>query len=436
MLTEKALKEFGNFLALTDTLLPILPFKWEHTKSRVKVSQSVRHIICFVLITTSFFAYEFYFIFRLNQIVPISMKECHLHKDCLSSSEKCSEFFVSIGWLIVYVNGYFWGILAIVNFWKYRREFVAFQNSVIDISHRAMSCEIRPYLSHNFALLSNPFIIYSVVERTRGLLSPGKGPDVLFIVLRFYKLMTLFASIVLYFAQLLRPNRGQYFAAIFNDESNKFYKMTTFLDMFIVTLLIVVAMMEVAILAFYLICISKILVLLRYIDLIFVCLNGSKILANYLIFRRNYRVPPILKVEFFVQLSVLNMVQRQAHFYRIPHLIIVMGWKVILGNVLLIRFSSTMTLFDLLAMMNVGHVCLFVLIGTLHGFGSMACSCEKVLNSLRSTENIRSKYLKLQIKSLQGFGIQNGPLIVVKFNAIYFCVGAITNLLVTILVLL
>lgn len=92
---------------------------------------------------------------------------------------------------------------------------------------------------------------------------PQRKFDMIFIILRYYKISLLITNLLLAGAQLTHPERKQYLSAIFHHDGSAKYWLAMFIDISTVWIQLTTMVLEVGIFAFYLIFMSQALALLR-----------------------------------------------------------------------------------------------------------------------------------------------------------------------------
>jgi len=105
----------------------------------------------------------------------------------------------------------------------------------------------------------------------------------------------------------------------------------------------------------------------------------------------------------------------------------------ILGVVGSLKLRRVVPVFDyitIIAVVLCGGACLT---GISHFCGNIPYGC-RLLITRKWKKVLHTKYWRKRIASLQMFGIQNGPIKVLRHNVIYIMFGALINIIVTILV--
>lgn len=159
----------------------------------------------------------------------------------------------------------------------------------------------------------------------------------------------------------------------------------------------------------------------------------------YLYSRKNYFTIDAIqnKIQSYIYLQILNQTFLDCYLsVTIPCQFAAIGFCWILGVSASIRLPGIVTLFDYLGHLDQAFACGFILFGLMHFSGNIARECTKfIIKMNQTTKCLPLKYWRIKIRSLSIFGIQNGPIRIMKHKAIFHYFMALQNYIVTILVI-
>lgn len=145
-----------------------------------------------------------------------------------------------------------------------------------------------------------------------------------------------------------------------------------------------------------------------------------------------------LKIEFYQQLKLLNLVYRNANQFWISIVLAGLGMITSVGNFGLIRFGKVLNLDDLFMFIVFGPIASGLLLSMLAFTGHLPLYCEKLIEQVKLTNKDgllgkRNSYLKKRLACLKRFGIPNGSVECLHFGTLYETSGAMMACLVTLL---
>lgn len=114
----------------------------------------------------------------------------------------------------------------------------------------------------------------------------------------------------------------------------------------------------------------------------------------------------------------------------VPLVLWSMGLILMFGVTASIRFYGRIYLIDYLVICKAYHTS-YMSFGYLHFIGKVAKRSEDILSAVKSDE--RRKFWRKKLKSMKILGLRNGPISILRYNAIHYFYSVLINGIVTIL---